>query len=191
MAQTLACTVMGSILWAAACHSLTFSGDGAFIGALDRVFLRNIGMETTSPLAATIPEILFMAYQMTFAVITVALVAGSVTDRMRFSAFVWFAILWLPIVYVPIAHWVWGNGWLMKLGVLDFAGGTVVHVQCGRRGPRRRLRGRQTCGIWQREFRALRSVTGGDRGRVPLGRDKRGYDAGGSAARLIDSRSSL
>lgn len=131
MAQTLACTFLCSILWAVACYSLTFSGDGAFIGTLDRVFLRNIGMETTSPLAATIPEILFMAYQMTFAVITVALVAGSVADRMRFSAFFWFAVLWLPIVYVPIAHWVWGNGWLMKLGLLDFAGGTVVHVNAG------------------------------------------------------------
>ena len=131
MAQTLASTFIGSILWAVACYSLTFSGDGAFIGALDRVFLSNIGMETTSRLAGTIPEILFMAYQMTFAVITVALVAGSVADRMRFSAFVWFVILWLPIVYVPIAHWVWGNGWLMKLGFLDCAGGTVVHVTAG------------------------------------------------------------
>src|SRR5215470_13400665 len=131
MAQTLACTFMGSILWAVACYSLTFSGDGAFIGTLDRAFLHDIGMETTSPLAATIPEILFMAYQMTFAIITVALVAGSIADRMRFSAFVCFAILWLPIVYVPIAHWVWGNGWLMKLGILDFAGGTVVHLNAG------------------------------------------------------------
>jgi ammonium transporter, Amt family len=131
MAQTLASTFIGSILWAVACYSLTFSGDGAFIGAFDKLFLRNIGMETTSPFAATIPEMLFMAYQMTFAVIAVALVAGSVADRMRFSAFVWFSALWLPIVYVPIAHWVWGNGWLMKLGILDFAGGTVVHVNAG------------------------------------------------------------
>src|SRR5215813_6252153 len=137
MAQTFACTFMCSILWAVACYSLTFSGDGAFIGTLDQVFLRNIGMETTSPLAATIPEILFMIYQMTFAVITVALVAGSVADRMRFSAFVWFAILWLFFVYVPIAHWVWGGGWLTvdvmakKDGVLDFAGGTVVHLNAG------------------------------------------------------------
>ena len=76
------------------------------------MFLRGIGMETTSPLAKTIPEMLFMIYQMTFAVITVALVAGSVADRMRFSAFVWFAALWLLFVYVPIAHWVWGSGWL-------------------------------------------------------------------------------
>jgi ammonium transporter, Amt family len=131
MAQTLASTFIGSILWMAVCYSLAFSGDGALIGGLDKVFLRNIGMATTSPFAATIPEILFMAYQMTFAIIAVALVAGSVADRMRFSAFVWFTVLWLPIVYVPIAHWVWGNGWLMKLGILDFAGGTVVHVNAG------------------------------------------------------------
>src|ERR1700716_3795732 len=74
---------------------------------------------------------LFMIYQMPFAVITVALVAGSVADRMRFSAFVWFAALWLIFVYVPIAHWVWGNGWLQTLGLLDFAGGTVVHLNAG------------------------------------------------------------
>jgi Amt family ammonium transporter len=131
MAQTLLSVALGSILWAVACYSLTFTGDGAFIGTLDRSFLQNIGMTTTSPLAGTIPEMLFMAYQMTFAVITVALVAGSVADRMRFSAFVWFVLLWLPIVYVPLAHWVWGNGWLMKAGLLDFAGGTVVHLNAG------------------------------------------------------------
>jgi Amt family ammonium transporter len=131
MAQTLAAVFIGSILWAAFGYSLTFSGDGAWLGSLDRLFLRGIGPETVSPLASTIPELLFFAYQMTFAVITVALVAGSVADRMRFSAFVWFVILWLPIVYVPIAHWVWGNGWLMKAGFLDFAGGSVVHLNAG------------------------------------------------------------
>ena len=131
MAQTLVCVLVGSLLWAVFCYSLAFSGDGWFIGTLDRFLLRNIGMETTSPLAKTIPEILFAAYQMTFAVITVALVAGSVVDRMRFSAFVWFATLWLVVVYVPIAHWVWGNGWLMNAGILDFAGGTVVHLNAG------------------------------------------------------------
>jgi Amt family ammonium transporter len=131
MAQTLSCVLIGSLLWAVFGYSLTFSGDGWFIGTLDRFLLRNIGMETTSPLAKTIPEILFAAYQMTFAVVTVALVAGSVVDRMRFSAFVWFAALWVPIVYVPIAHWVWGNGWLMHAGILDFAGGTVVHLNAG------------------------------------------------------------
>jgi ammonium transporter, Amt family len=131
MAQTLLCVCVGSLLWAAFCYSLTFTGDGAFIGSLGRVFFSGIGMTTTSPLAQNIPEILFAAYQMTFAVITVALVAGSVVDRMRFAAFVAFAVLWLPIVYVPIAHAVWGNGWLMNLGMLDFAGGTVVHLNAG------------------------------------------------------------
>jgi ammonium transporter, Amt family len=131
MAQTLLCVCVGSILWLAACYSLIFSGDGALIGNLARVFFRDIGMQTTSPFAPTIPELLFAAYQMTFAVITVALVAGSIVDRIRFSAFVCFAVLWMPIVYVPLAHWVWGNGFLMKAGVLDFAGGTVVHLNAG------------------------------------------------------------
>jgi len=93
--------------------------------------LRGIGMDTVSSLAPTIPESLFMLYQMTFAIITVALVAGAVADRMRFSAFVLFAILWLFIVYVPLAHWVWGGGFLQTMGVLDFAGGTVVHINAG------------------------------------------------------------
>jgi Amt family ammonium transporter len=84
-----------------------------------------------SPFAKTIPEALFMIYQMTFAVITVALVAGSVADRMRFSAFLLFAAAWLLFVYVPIAHWVWGGGFLSAMGLLDFAGGTVVHINAG------------------------------------------------------------
>jgi ammonium transporter, Amt family len=88
-------------------------------------------MGSISPFAGTIPEALFMLYQMTFAVITVALVAGSVADRMRFSAFMWFSALWLLMVYVPIAHWVWGGGFLGSAGVLDFAGGTVVHLNAG------------------------------------------------------------
>src|SRR4051795_9862390 len=112
MAQSLLCTFLCSILWALIGYSLTFTGEGPFIGTLDRLMLRGIGMESISPFAKTIPEALFMLYQMTFAIITVALVAGSVADRMRFSAFVWFAALWLLIVYAPIAHWVWGGGWL-------------------------------------------------------------------------------
>jgi Amt family ammonium transporter len=88
-------------------------------------------MDATSGFAPTIPEVLFMFYQMTFAIITVALVSGSVVDRMRFSAFLWFAAGWLLLVYVPIAHWVWGGGFLAKAGVLDFAGGTVVHLNAG------------------------------------------------------------
>jgi ammonium transporter, Amt family len=131
MAQSLLCTFLCSILWALIGYSLTFTGDGPFIGTLDRVMLRGIDMESTSAFAKTIPEVLFMFYQMTFAIITVALVAGSVADRMRFSAFVWFAVLWLLFVYVPIAHWVWGGGFLGTAGVLDFAGGTVVHLNAG------------------------------------------------------------
>ena len=131
MAQSLAATAIVSILWVIVGYSLAFSGEGALIGNLDRVFLNGIGMDTVSSLAPTIPESLFMLYQMTFAIITVALVAGSVADRMRFSAFVLFAALWLLVVYVPIAHWVWGNGFLGTLGLLDFAGGTVVHVNAG------------------------------------------------------------
>jgi ammonium transporter, Amt family len=136
MAQSLLCTALCSILWVVVGYSLAFNGDGALIGNLDKLMLRGIGMDSVAP-ATKIPEMLFMAYQMTFAIITVALVAGSVADRMRFSAFVWFAALWLLLVYVPIAHWVWGGGWLtpdataMKPGILDFAGGTVVHLNAG------------------------------------------------------------
>jgi len=136
MAQSLLCTMLCSILWVAVGYTLAFNGDSALIGNLDKLMLRGIGMDAIAP-TTKIPEILFMAYQMTFAIITVALVAGSVADRMRFSAFVWFAALWLLFVYVPIAHWVWGGGWLtpdaptMKPGILDFAGGTVVHLNAG------------------------------------------------------------
>jgi Amt family ammonium transporter len=101
------------------------------IGATNRLFLAGIGMNSISPFAKTIPEALFMLYQMAFAVITVALVVGSVADRMRFSAFLLFSALWLAFVYVPIAHWVWGGGFLGAAGVLDFAGGTVVHINAG------------------------------------------------------------
>ena len=131
MAQSLLCTFLCSILWVLIGYSLAFTGEGPFIGTLGRVLLRGVGMESISALAKTIPEALFMFYQMTFAIITVALVAGSVADRMRFSAFVWFAALWLLFVYVPIAHWVWGGGFLGTAGILDFAGGTVVHLNAG------------------------------------------------------------
>jgi ammonium transporter, Amt family len=131
MAQSLACTMLCSLLWFAFGYSLSFVGDGPWLGTLERLFLRGTSMEATSPFAPTIPEVLFMFYQMTFAIITVALVAGSVADRMRFSAFLWFACGWLIFVYVPIAHWVWGGGFLAKAGVLDFAGGTVVHLNAG------------------------------------------------------------
>ena len=131
MAQSFACTGLCSLLWFFVGYSLTFVGDGSWLGTFERVFLRGIGMEATSAFAPTIPELLFVFYQMTFAIITVALVAGAVADRMRFSAFLWFAAGWLIFVYVPIAHWVWGGGFLARAGLLDFAGGTVVHLNAG------------------------------------------------------------
>jgi Amt family ammonium transporter len=131
MAQSFAATFLVSILWAFIGYSLAFSGDGAFIGSLERIFLQGMSIDSISPLAKTIPEGLFMIYQMTFAIITVALVAGSVADRLRFSAFLIFCALWLLLVYVPIAHWVWGGGFLGSYGLIDFAGGTVVHLNAG------------------------------------------------------------
>jgi Amt family ammonium transporter len=131
MAQTLAAVALGSILWMAIGYSLSFTGKGPAIGTLERIFLHGMDMNAISPLAKTIPESVFMLYQMTFAVITVALVAGSVADRMRFSAYLWFVAGWLLLVYVPIAHWVWGGGFLQTAGLLDFAGGTVVHLNAG------------------------------------------------------------
>lgn len=131
MAQSLGATMLCTLLWAAIGYSLAFTGDGPVLGGFDRLFLRGMGMDSVSPLAKTIPEVLFMLYQLTFAIITVALVAGSVADRMRFSAYLWFAGLWLLVVYVPIAHWVWGGGFLGSAGLMDFAGGTVVHLSAG------------------------------------------------------------
>jgi len=131
MAQSLAATFLVSILWVFVGYTLAFTGDGAVIGTLERAFLRGIEMDSVSPLAKTIPEGLFMIYQMTFAIITVALVAGSVADRLRFSAYLIFCALWLLFVYVPLAHWVWGGGFLGSYGLIDFAGGTVVHLNAG------------------------------------------------------------
>jgi Amt family ammonium transporter len=131
MAQCLAALMIVSVLWMVAGYSLAFVGGGSFIGTLDRAFLAGMEMESVNDLANNLPESLFMAFQMTFAIITVALVAGSVADRMKFSAFVLFCILWLFLVYVPLAHWVWGGGFLGAWGVMDFAGGTVVHINAG------------------------------------------------------------
>ncbi len=130
MAQSLAATALCSIIWAAVGYTLVFGGSAPLLGNLHNL-LRGMDMNAVSSFAPTIPEALFMLYQMAFAVITVALVAGSVADRMRFSAFLWFAALWLIFVYVPIAHWIWGGGFLGTAGVLDFAGGTVVHLNAG------------------------------------------------------------
>jgi len=134
MAQSLAAVAVISILWVAFGYSLAFVGDGPWLGTLDRFFLAGMTMDSVNPAAKTIPEALFMLYQMTFAIITVALVAGSVADRMRFSAYLLFSIGWFMIVYVPLAHWVWGGGFLGSAGVLDFAGGLVVHLSAGAGG---------------------------------------------------------
>jgi Amt family ammonium transporter len=131
MAQSLAAVMIVSILWVAFGYSLVFVGDGPWLGSLDRFFLAGMTMDSVNPAAKTIPEALFMFYQMTFAIITVALVAGSVADRMRFSAYLLFSMGWFIFVYVPLAHWVWGGGFLGTLGVLDFAGGLVVHLSAG------------------------------------------------------------
>jgi Amt family ammonium transporter len=113
-----------SILWAVAGYSLAFAPGNAMLGDLSRVFLRGVTLDPQG----TIPHVLFMAFQGTFAIITAALISGAIVERMRFSAYVTFICLWALVVYSPIAHWVWGGGWLGRLGALDFAGGTVVHV---------------------------------------------------------------
>ncbi len=131
MAQSLAATAIVSLLWLAAGYSLAFRGTGPLLGDLSAAFFNGIGVDTVSGLAKTIPEMLFGAYQMTFAVITCALVGGATADRLKFSAFCLFCVLWLFIVYLPSAHWVWGGGFLADWGFVDFAGGTVVHINAG------------------------------------------------------------
>lgn len=134
MAQSLVAVALISILWVIYGYSLVFAGDGAWLGSLDRILLSSMTMDGVNSAAKTIPEALFALYQMTFAVITVALVAGSVADRMRFSSYVLFSIGWFTLVYIPLAHWVWGGGFLAQAGVLDFAGGLVVHLSAGTAG---------------------------------------------------------
>ena len=129
--QCFAIACLMSILWMVVGYSLAF-GDGgsmnAFIGGFDNVLLAGIGEGTAS---GTIPESVFALFQMTFAVITPALIVGGFAERMRFSAVLLFCAAWLILVYAPICHWVWGGGWLSELGVMDFAGGTVVHITAG------------------------------------------------------------
>jgi Amt family ammonium transporter len=132
--QSFAVCCLVTVLWMVAGYSLTFTDGGGlqnYIGGLGRLLLAGMGLESTNALAPTIPETVYMTYQMTFAIITPALVTGAFADRMKFSAMLWFLGLWLLLVYVPIAHWVWGGGFLGGAGVLDFAGGTVVHINAG------------------------------------------------------------
>jgi Amt family ammonium transporter len=117
------------ILWAVIGYSLALSKGNSWIGDLSLALLNNVGLETNSPVVTlTIPHMLYMAFQGTFCIITAALISGAIVERMRFSAYVTFISLWSVFVYAPIAHWVWGGGWLAQMGALDFAGGTVVHV---------------------------------------------------------------
>ncbi|MDG1310777.1 MAG: ammonium transporter [Porticoccaceae bacterium] len=129
--QCFAITCMASLIWFAFGYSLAF-GDGgsmnAWIGNLDNILMGNIKEDS---MAGDIPESVFAMFQMTFAVITPALIVGAFAERMRFSAMLLFSALWLVIVYAPITHWVWGGGWLGEMGLLDFAGGTVVHITAG------------------------------------------------------------
>ena len=129
--QCFAITCLASIIWFALGYSIAF-GDGgsmnAFIGGLDNIFLAKV---TEGSMAGDIPESVFAMFQMTFAIITPALIVGAFAERMRFSAMLLFSGLWLVLVYAPITHWVWGGGWLGEMGLLDFAGGTVVHITAG------------------------------------------------------------
>ncbi|MCG6965790.1 MAG: ammonium transporter [Chromatiaceae bacterium] len=129
--QCFAITAMVTILWVVAGYSMAFTDGGtlhAWVGGLDKAFLAGITADT---LSGSIPETVFMTFQMTFAIITPALIVGAFAERMKFSALLWFMGLWLLVVYAPVAHWVWGGGWLADKGVLDFAGGTVVHINAG------------------------------------------------------------
>ncbi len=129
--QSFAVTCVMTVLWMIIGYSLAFTDGGgmnAYVGGLDKVLLRGIGVDT---LSGTIPETVFMTFQMTFAIITPALITGALADRMKFSSLLVFLSLWMILVYAPITHWVWGGGWLGDAGVLDFAGGTVVHINSG------------------------------------------------------------
>ena len=126
--QCFAIACIASVVWFVAGYSIAFSEGGRFFGGLDKMFLIGVGEDT---LAGDIPESVFLMFQMTFAIITPALVVGGFAERMKFSAVVWFTVLWLLFVYAPICHWVWGGGWLGEMGLLDFAGGTVVHITAG------------------------------------------------------------
>ncbi len=129
--QSFAIACLASVLWMVAGYSLAFSDGGsanAFIGGLSKAFFAGV---SPASLTGTIPEYVFITFQMTFAIITPALIAGAFAERMKFSALLVFTVLWLFMVYVPVAHWVWGGGFLGGDGVLDFAGGTVVHINSG------------------------------------------------------------
>src|SRR5687768_7688866 len=123
----IACAV--SVIWVIYGYSLAFAPGGPAVGGLSKAFFAGVGEDT---LSGTIPETVFSMFQLTFAIITPALVVGAFAERMKFSAMLLFSVLWLTVVYLPVCHWVWASdGWLFKKGMLDFAGGVVVHTTCG------------------------------------------------------------
>jgi len=127
MMMSFAALGLVGIAWALIGYSLAFAPGNGLVGGMSRALLRNVGLEAQG----SIPHVLFMSYQGTFAIITAALISGAIVERMRFGAYMLFITLWSIVVYAPVAHWVWGGGWLATLGALDFAGGTVVHVNAG------------------------------------------------------------
>ncbi len=128
-AMTFAAYCLGSLVWVCWGYTLAFGPDkGGIIGGLDFLFLNSV---TPESLFGSIPTYVFALFQLTFAAITVALVLGSIVDRMKFSSWIIFSVLWLTLVYAPVAHWVWGGGWMAEMGALDFAGGNVVHINAG------------------------------------------------------------
>jgi len=129
MMQCFAITAVMTVIWALYGYSIAFGGEGAYWGGLDKLFLSGL---TVDSLSGTIPESVFMTFQMTFAIITPALIVGAFAERMKFSAMLIFMVIWVTVVYAPITHWVWGDGgFLGAMGILDFAGGTVVHINAG------------------------------------------------------------
>ena len=139
MAMTFVTFCIVSVLWVLYGYTFAFGEDvRGIIGSASKLFLKGVGPNSISDLAKTIPEYIFIAYQLTFAAITVALASGAYIERMKFSAWILFSVLWMTIVYLPVAHWVWGGGWLSQMdklfglpNALDFAGGTVVHINAG------------------------------------------------------------
>ncbi len=129
MMQCFAICCLVTIIWVLYGYSLAFGDDvGGLVGGLSNIFMRGIGVDA---LSGTIPTSVFAIFQLTFAIITPALIVGAFAERMKFSAVLWFMAIWVTVVYGPVCHWVWGGGWLGNLGVLDFAGGTVVHINAG------------------------------------------------------------
>jgi Amt family ammonium transporter len=132
MAMTFVTFCIVSVLWVIYGYTFSFDTDiKGIIGGASKLFLSGVGPNSISDLAKTIPEYIFIVYQLTFAAITVSLASGAYIERMKFSAWIFFSVLWMTVVYLPVAHWVWGNGFLAKAGALDFAGGTVVHINAG------------------------------------------------------------